>query len=860
MATQTLKDLLPLVSRPSRYVGGEVNAVRKGREGVDVRVVLAFPDIYEVGMSHLGLRLLYHLLNDHPWIAAERVYAPWPDMEKLMRQKRVLLVSLESSTPIREFDVVGFSLQYELCYTNVLNILDLSGIPLHSHCRNETYPLVIGGGPCSFNPEPLVDFFDAMIIGDGEEVLPEVCAAVRQWKKAGADKGEILTMLAELDGVYIPSFFEAAYGVDGAIERVRPFRRGYEGVTKRVLEDLGESSFMRRPLVPFTRIIHDRLDVEVARGCTRGCRFCQAGMICRPVRDREPPRVERLAADCLASTGYDEMSLASLSTGDYPMIGTLLKRLMNRFQHDRVAISLPSLRVESLTSEMIEAISRVRKTGFTIAPEAGTQRLRDVINKGISEKEILSTAERVFLAGWKGIKLYFMIGLPTETREDLVGIVELVRKISSMAKAARGKRDVHVSLSTFVPKPHTPFQWEPLMTVEEIEERHRMLRSKLRGLGVRVKWQDPEKSMVEAAFARGDRKLSQVLVRAFHLGCRLDEWSEHFKWDLWRQAFHDTDMTMDFYNHRFRSFEEIHPWSHIDCGVQSSFLLREREKAMQGLLTPDCREAGCRGCGVCQTLLPGQSVARVSVTHSEAEGVPWAVFQKEHAEQGRPLHRYRLKYTKREDARFLSHLEVVGVFSRALRRAGVPLRYSAGFHPLPRISFSPPLPVGYESLAEYVDVEVVAPFSAEALVTQLRAHLPPAIRAVHCLEIPLKLAPLSASITTVSYVVSLAGHVPHSPQDPRRVSRKLEAFASRDTLTVEVKRGDGIREVDLRPLVKGLFLTDEGALRMVLRMDTAGHLRPTDVAKWVYDLEEEEVRLLEVLKVDATFNADPHFM
>ena len=591
--------LLPFVSRPSRYLGNEVNSVHKDSEKVRVKFALAFPDAYEVGMSHIGLQILYSILNSRDDIACERVFTPWIDMEAILRSKGIPLVSLESGLPLRNFDVVGFSLQYELSYTNVLNMLDLSSIPLLADERDENYPIILAGGPCAFNPEPIAEFFDAILIGDGEEAVLEIADAVLRWKEARGDKGALLKELSRIPGVYIPSFFKVQYYADNTIAKIRPLSKGVDRIKKRVVRDLDTIPHPIRPILPFMKVIHDRLTVEIARGCKRGCRFCQAGFTYRPYRERSLDRVEGIIHKGLAATGYEEISLLSLSAGDYSSIRELLTDVMGRYEGEKVAISLPSMRIETLTQQMMDQIVRVRKTGFTMAPEAGTPRLRDVINKGIEEERLFEATWHLSQRGWQSVKLYFMIGLPTEREEDLSAVGDLSGKLRFVRGRGRAPIHVNTSVSTFVPKAHTPFQWEPQIPLGEILERHTYLKSKLREQGVRLKWQDPRMSLLEGVFARGDRRLSRVLMEAHNLGCRFDGWGEHFSFDLWKRAFDSCGVSMECYANRRMAFSEVLPWEHIDSGVKKEFLLRDWERSMGGEMSPQCREDSCEDCGAC---------------------------------------------------------------------------------------------------------------------------------------------------------------------------------------------------------------------------------------------------------------------
>jgi len=560
--------------------------VRKNPEEAAVRFVLSLPDVYEVGMSNLGLKILYGILNDREDTYAERVYCPWPDMEAAMRAASAPLCSLETQTPLKKFDAVGFSLQYEMIYSNILTMLDLAGIPLERASRAETDPLIIGGGPCAYNPEPLADFFDCFVIGEGEDIIGEIASTIAAWKNSGRRGGReaLLSSLAKLAGVYVPT------------DETVPTK-----VTKRVVTDLDSSPFPTSPIVPYLETVHDRIMLELFRGCTRGCRFCQAGVVYRPVRERKPETLLRLAQELADNTGYDEISLVSLSSADYSCLGSLADELLARFAPQRVSLSLPSLRVDSFSIELANKIQKVRRSGLTFAPEAGTQRLRDVINKGVTEADLIEAAGAAFRSGWSNIKLYFMIGLPTETDEDVLAIADLARKVLALARNVRNRK-VTVSVSTFVPKPHTPFQWAPQLSVSEMVRRQNLLRAAFRDRSISFNWHDPQTSRLEGVFARGDRRLGKTLAEAWRRGARFDGWSEYFKPGVWDEAFAATGIDPDHYTVRNREIGELLPWSHIDCGASQDWLATEWKQALTGALTADCRHGECTGCGVCQDL------------------------------------------------------------------------------------------------------------------------------------------------------------------------------------------------------------------------------------------------------------------
>ncbi|MGI6570453.1 MAG: TIGR03960 family B12-binding radical SAM protein [Caldicoprobacterales bacterium] len=599
-----LDRIMGQVSKPARYMGNEYNMVEKNPEDVSIRFAFAFPDIYEVGMSHMGMKILYHLLNERADTYCERVFAPWVDMEQKMRQTGIPLFTLETKSPVSDFDLLGFTLQYEMSYTNILNMLDLAGIPLLAEERKEGHPFVIAGGPCAYNAEPLADFLDIIALGEGEELIEELLDLYGDWKQSGESRTAFLERAARIPGIYVPSFYDVSYLEDGRISSVSPNRDGVQPrVSKRIAADMDKTWFPERIIVPFMDIVHDRIMLELFRGCTRGCRFCQAGMIYRPVRERSPERLLELAEKLVQSTGYEEMSLSSLSSSDYSQLELLVRQMMDRFAKKRVSLSLPSLRLDSFEKEYIQEMQKVRKTGLTFAPEAGTQRLRDVINKGVNEEDLINTMTAAFESGYSTVKLYFMIGLPTETEADLRGIADLARKVtdcySRLQQAGQRKKRLKVTISTssFVPKPFTPFQWEPQDTMEQLREKQQFLKQALRIRNVEYNWHDPEVSFLEAVFARGDRRLGRVLLSAWKKGAKFDGWSEHFNMAAWMEAFEDNKLSPDFYAHRRREKDELLPWDHIDAGVTKSFLWMELQKALRGETTPDCR-LDCAGCGI----------------------------------------------------------------------------------------------------------------------------------------------------------------------------------------------------------------------------------------------------------------------
>jgi radical SAM family uncharacterized protein/radical SAM-linked protein len=682
------------VEKPGRYVGLEVNACRKSFESASVRFALAFPDVYEIGLSHLGLQLIYHQLNAADGVMADRVYAPWPDFEAKLRSTGEALRGIESDRALSDFDFLGITLQYELSYSNILTILDLSPVPLYSRERTIEHPFVIGGGPCAFNPEPLADFFDFFVLGEAEQVLPEIIDIYRGWKQ-GADRTRegFLRAVRKVAGVYVPSFFEVKRGEGGIISAVVPRFPDYTEVKKRAVSDLDESCpIPEKPIVPLIDIVHNRMGLEIARGCTRGCRFCQAGFIYRPVRERHPLYVYQAAKKALASTGFEDVSLLSLSTGDYCRIQDLLGALVNEFEPRRIAVSFPSMRVGTLTSELMTHIRRVRKTGFTLAPEAGSERLRRVINKGICDDDLLEAAQCAFDLGWRVIKLYFMMGLPGETDADRDAIVDLSLRVWEKAKKTRAA--VHVSVSTFVPKPMTPFQWSSQMCEERMAECLQMFRERLRRPGIRFKWAQPESSVLEGVFARGGRELGAVIRRAWELGARFDGWSDRFDPALWRRALGETGLSTGFYAERGRERDEILPWDHLSAGVSRDYLWGEYEKSMEEEFTPDCRAGACARCGVCDHKKLSPLIHEEQVLELKREKLPDCVAPSCADRE----FLYRVIYSRLGRARFFGQLEMAGALERAVRRAGLPASFTKGHNPHPKISFGEALPLGMETL------------------------------------------------------------------------------------------------------------------------------------------------------------------
>ncbi|MFH1962254.1 MAG: TIGR03960 family B12-binding radical SAM protein [bacterium] len=808
--------ILPMVTRPSRYTGGEINSVSKDISSTGIRIALAFPDVYEIGMSHLGLKILYEILNDLPDVAAERVYAPWFDMEERLRSEKIPLFSLESRTPLSGFDIIGFSLQYELSYTNVLNMLQLSNIPLLSKDRTFDHPLIIAGGPCALNPEPLADFIDVFCIGESEELIVELVSCVKEHRNKSRE--EMLMALSRIESVYVPSFYGVDYHPDGTIKEFKPLVENIPLRIKRRVVDLEQQPASIKPIVPFIEIAHDRAGLEIQRGCGRGCRFCQAGFIYRPLRARSLNTLLKQSQQIIRETGYEEISLGSLSSTDHPDIMNLVRGI-ERCSGRKLSISLPSLRLNSLVTEVSSVLSQIKKTGLTIAPEAGTKRLSQVINKDVLDYDLPMIIRDAYYQGWKTIKLYFMIGLPTESWEDIDGIVSLINSV----KCAR--KQLKISLSPFVPKSHTPFQWEAQETVTQLMEKQDYIKRQLsRYRGVIITWNEPKTSFLEAVFARGDRRLGQVLLYAFEQGCKFDAWSEHFKFSVWMDAFERAGISPEFYTARKRSFEEHLPWDHIDTRVNKEYLIKEANRAYEGITTPACQVGKCKQCGVCETEIQGD------IDEQTPPAYYLAPFSARGATSSPPAGRQirvRLRYTRGKEVSFVSHLDMLRSFMRALSRASIPIAYSAGFSPHPRLSFGHPLSVGLISEEEFLDMELEMPMKLDELIMRLNKVLPQGIRITNAVFIASNAKALTAMVSFIRYQVN--GHGIISTND-------IAMFLDKTEVMIQRKGKDTIKQVNIRGFVQALEMQkadsdDQFQLMMEIKTTPAGTGKPEEVVR-----------------------------
>jgi radical SAM family uncharacterized protein/radical SAM-linked protein len=860
------KDIEPLllsVEKPARYVGGEINIVRKPDSEVDIRLVLAFPDIYDLGMSYHGFKILYELVNSIEGFQAERTYAPAADFEALLRKNRVPLYTLETYRPLSHCDAIGFTLQHEMSYTNILNMLDLGDIPILSANRDDDDPLIIAGGHGAFNPEILADFIDVFVIGDGEWTLLQILETLRDYKTGrsrstsvtrGSAQGQrtakrgvithskddvlslrswlipgastredLLFSLAQIPGVYVPSFYDVEYRPDGLIKDIRPNREGVPERVKKTNFDIRSDLSVVRPIVPLIRTVHDRFAVEIKRGCMTGCRFCQAGMITRPLRERPPQDIIEIVREGLRNTGYEEVSLLSLSSADYSQILALTRALHEEFAPKGISISLPSLRINAFDVELADEIGAVRKSGFTFAPEAGTERLRRVINKVVDEERLYATIETVIAKGWRTLKFYFMCGLPTETDEDLDGIVRITERAIEIGRRYYGRNfQLNVSLSPFVPKPQTPFQWHAQPTIEEFQRKYDYVESRLNKRYVSLKKHNIYESVLEGVLSRGDRRVGKAVYRAWQLGCKFDNWQEHFRYDLWLQAFAEVGIDPAFYAHRERTKEEILPWDHIDASLGKQFLWKEKEKSEQLVATEDCSTTRCQGCEVCdfreiKNILSIREDGEFVAPAKPAEGIA----KDAHVANSR----VRLTYAKAGALRYISHLDLVKILIQLMRRAELPLVFSRGFNPQPKIQLAPPLPLGFEAENEPVDIWLTDFVAAHEILYRLKSMPVNGLTWLNAEAISLDDPSPASDICAAEYRIELSTN-----SELRDIIwASVLQFQGSKEWPIEVTKKNTVVQRDLRKSVSRIELhssEDEIVVTLQISLLGGGHVNP----------------------------------
>lgn len=838
MKYSDIPSVLPFVRKPSSYIGSEINSVNPDKPH-QVSFSLCFPDVYEIGTSHFGMQILYHLLNSMDNVMAERVFAPALDMERELRKRDVSLFSLETGKPLKDFDVIGFSLLYELNYTNILAMLDLSKIPFYAEQRDDSYPIIIAGGPCMFNPEPVADFFDAVVIGDAETVIVQMAKVLLEARqdRQKKDKKAVLKAWSEIQGIYVPGGYTPYYDEQG-FQRLVAKEDMPDTILRAVIPSLQKADFPDAPVLPFGKPVHDRLRLEVARGCSRGCRFCQAGMIYRPVRERTVDDILTLAETALRTTGYTDLSLLSLSTGDYSGLTCLIEQLVLKYGPKHIAVSVPSFRAGSVDQNAMELIKKVRKTGFTIAPEAGSQRLRDVINKNITEEEIQRTVNDAFGLGWNLIKLYFMIGLPTETEQDVEEIIALVRRLSKAGINQKGKQKLHVSVATFIPKAQTPFQWEKQLSLERARETIMYLKQKLSGRHVGFKWQSPEVSFLEGVFARGDRRLSGLIESAFLKGCRFDGWSDCFDFNRWMDAAAERDLNLDFYVGRERNIDEPLPWDIISSGIKKDYFVSERDKAYIQERTQDCRDGMCTNCGICDF---NEIMPRIHSPVCSPETPPTTFSPTRKSDSTRFW--LEVDYSKTGPAGYFGHLEFINIFIRAVNRADIPVVYSQGFHPMPKIAFPDPLPVGVESEKETLVITVDRMMDPDTVKKDLNQQLPEGITIKACRKAPAKKKKTSKAGQTSIYRM----------ESTKKLfdEKRADGFRRQEHVIMEKKNKKGVvKQINLKEVVSNLVVIDQKRLMMEIKEVSGKKAKPGDAAQTLFGLSEEDVKQVRVVKIE----------
>jgi radical SAM family uncharacterized protein/radical SAM-linked protein len=805
------KNFLPFVEKPGRYLGTELNVIHKNLSDVNLRFAFAFPEVYEIAMSSQATGMIYHQLNRIKHFWAERVFAPWTDAEELLRKYQIPLFSLESFTPLNAFDIIGFTLQYELTYTNILNMLDLADIPLWANRRREKDPIIVGGGPCSCNPEPLAPYFDAFYIGDAEAGLVEFCEIVQSARQEGKSRKQILKMLAGFRGVYIPSFYQDSYDLEGNFSGLTSVLPGAPlPIKTRIVPELTNEYYPRQPLVPLIEVTHDRLAIEVMRGCTEGCRYCNAGMIYRPTRERQEDDIVSFTKDALSHTGYEEVSFLSLSISDYSSLNALMRKEREAMAGEQINFSFPSMRLDSFNEEIAAFAKTIRKSGFTFAPEAGSMRLRRVINKNISDDDLLKAVDIALNNGWKTLKFYFMIGLPTETKEDIVAIADLIERIIEKSKRF-GKLQLNISISSHSPKSHTPFQWEKQDTKEEFKEKINLIKERIKKhRRVKLSWRDPGVSEIECILGRGDRRLAKVIYHVWKRGSRFDGWNDHFHYQEWEKALAESGSNIN------RLIEEKPeeaplPWDHIDKGVTRHFLLIERKNAYNEVNSADCKDSSCYSCGLQRKNGFAEYTHCYTDIKSSSKEVPLLANKKIDSEEplfvdsveeidSETVYHYRIHFIKEGFEKYLAHFDIVRAFERSCRRAQIKVVHSQGFNPRPKFAFGPPLRLGYSSEAEYVDLQVYA-ISAPLLMEQLNLHLPEGIRILNIIPISVSMPSLMASINAAEYQIKISQN--------KLSDAQIDKMFDESQIPVLRRVKGKEKKIDIRPYIESITPKDE---------------------------------------------------
>jgi len=825
---KNLEEILKDVEKPGRYLGGEWNQIKKDPSSVQTKVALVFPDLYEVGMSYLGQKILYSLLNDNPKILAERVFAPWIDFEQKLRSEKIPLYSLENKIPLDEFDILGFSLLYELNYSNILTILDLARIPVFSSDRSLDHPLVMAGGPAVFNPEPVADVFDLFLIGDGEEAFLEILEKFGSLRKDSKDKSDLLKEMAKTSGVYVPSLYNTYLPDSAHLLAVKPEQDAPLNILKRVLYPFHEAHFPEKIVVPDVKVIFDRVSVEVARGCSQRCRFCQASSVYFPPRVKSPSYVLNTILNSLKLTGYDDTSLASLSISDYPYLGPIVDALMEKLAEKKISLSLPSLRPKGLSSNIVESIIKVRKTGFTLVPEAGTDRLRRVINKKMEDDDIRKASQNAFSQGWRLLKMYFMVGLPTEKDEDLEGIVNLIQEVVRIGqKILKSAPQINLSVSSFIPKPHTPFQWLRMEDESNLREKYRFLESKLRRYpSVKLKGHPLKNAILEAVFSRGDRKLNRVLHQSWRGGARFDSWNDLFRFQTWEKGFEQEHLDYHLYLSSINTDTRL-PWDHVDTGVKKSFLLEELNKARKEEYTPSCLDDSC---GTCQGCVFPHLLERTFTEEVKIEPSQEIPFGKELEE----VVRYRVFYSKRQSARFISHIDVSNTIQRAFRRAGIRVVHTKGFHPKMSISYLPALPLGMEGRAECFEFKSRFLFKEDEFISLMNSCLPSGIRILGLERREGIKSTLNKEIETLVYSVDLKSREMMSAMrdQTERILSDSDYYSR-----IEKRVKESLTKIHVESIQEKAIDRKEGKLFLHLKHSLQKSIRPQEIVENIFGLK-----------------------